>query len=210
MTTRRLLAEHLLLFYVLIALVVVARLPGGPIPLLLIAAVAVGVQLRRAPGFDSRDLLRPEALRPAVPGIALRWAVFSALAVAGVAVFDREHLFDMPRQQPWLWAAILVFYPLASVYAQEVLFRAFLLHRYAPLFGTGTAAALASALAFGFAHLLFGNVLAVVLTIGGGWLFARQYQRTRSLLTVSVEHALYGATLFTVGLGRFFYAGAGG
>ena len=211
MTSRRwLLAEHLLLFYGLIALVVVARVPGGPIPLLLVVGVAVWVHLRRSPGFDPRDLFRGAALRPALPGILLRWAAFSVVAVAGVALVDPGHLFDMPRRQPWLWAAILVFYPLASVYAQELIFRAFLMHRYAPLFGTGTAVAAASAAAFGFAHVLFGNVLAVVLTLGGGWLFARQFQRTRSLLAVSVEHALYGATIFTVGLGRFFYHAAAG
>jgi hypothetical protein len=33
----------------------------------------------------------------------------------------------------------------------------------------------------------------------GGWLFARRYQHTRSLLTVSVEHALEGVLIFTVG-----------
>jgi hypothetical protein len=29
--------------------------------------------------------------------------------------------------------------------------------------------------------------------------------RTRSLLTVAIEHSLYGITIFTIGLGRFFY-----
>ena len=42
----------------------------------------------------------------------------------------------------------------------------------------------------------------------GGWLFARRYQRTRSLLTVSVEHALYGVLIFTIGLGDLFYHAA--
>ncbi|MEU4707697.1 hypothetical protein AB0G00_14815 [Nocardia salmonicida] len=41
-----------------------------------------------------------------------------------------------------------------------------------------------------------------------GVLFATRYQRTRSLLTTSVEHALYGILMFTIGLGDFFYHGA--
>ena len=37
---------------------------------------------------------------------------------------------------------------------------------------------------------------------------ARRYQRTGSLLVVSIEHALYGITIFAIGLGRYFYHGA--
>jgi membrane protease YdiL (CAAX protease family) len=101
-----------------------------------------------------------------------------------------------------------VFYPLLSVYPQELLYRSFLLHRYRPVFGDGTGAAAASAVAFGCAHLMFHNVLSVLLTLVGGWLFARRYQRSRSLLTASVEHALYGVLAFTIGLGALFYHGA--
>ncbi|WP_328478459.1 CPBP family glutamic-type intramembrane protease [Actinoplanes sp. NBC_00393] len=199
--------EHVLLFYGLTCLLVVLDVPGGPIPVLLVAAAAVYPYLR---SVARSELWRAGALRAALPGMVGRWAVFSVLAMAGVAMFDREHLFDLPREQPWLWAAILILYPLLSVYPQELLFRAFLLHRYAPIFGDGRGAAAASAAAFGFAHLIFGNVLAVLLTVGGGWLFARRYQQSRSLVVVSVEHALYGITIFTVGLGRLFYHGAGG
>jgi uncharacterized protein len=130
------------------------------------------------------------------------------LMAVAVWLWDPGRLFDLPRTEPVIWAAVVVLYPLLSVYPQEVLYRAFLLHRYAPLIGTGRWAAAASAVAFGFAHLIFGNGVAVVLTLGGGWLFARRYQRSRSLLTVSVEHALYGVLIFTVGLGSLFYHGA--
>ncbi len=198
------LAEHVLLFYGVVGLYIWARLPGGPIPPLLLAAAAVLFYLRRADGFHRADLTRPGPLRP----VLLLWTAASLLALAAVSLFAADRLFDLPRQEPLLWAAIVVFYPLFSVYPQELLFRGFLLHRYAPVFGTGRRAAAASALAFGFAHLLFGNLLAVLATVVGGWLFARHYQRSRSLLVVSVEHGLYGITIFTIGLGEFFYHGA--
>ena len=199
------LAEYGLLFYGVVGLYIAARLPGGPVPVLLIAAVAVVFYLRRQSDLP----LRPAAgaLRAALPRVLLLWLVVSLLATAAVALLTPDDLFAMPRDQPLLWAAIVVGYPLLSVCPQELLFRVFLLHRYAPVFGRGRAAATASAAAFGFAHLLFGNVLAVVVTIAGGWLFARRYQRTGSLLTVSVEHALYGLTIFTIGLGRYFWHG---
>ncbi|MEV4205872.1 hypothetical protein [Nocardia salmonicida] len=48
----------------------------------------------------------------------------------------------------------------------------------------------------------------MLLSAAAGVLFAIRYQRTRSLLTTSVEHALYGILVFTVSLGDFFYHGA--
>ena len=47
----------------------------------------------------------------------------------------------------------------------------------------------------------------MVLTLLGGWLFARTNLRTRSLLATTVEHAAYGCLLFTVGLARWFVTG---
>lgn len=48
----------------------------------------------------------------------------------------------------------------------------------------------------------------MVLSLIGGWLFTRRYQRSRSLLAVAIEHALYRQLVFTIGLGEFFYHGA--
>jgi uncharacterized protein len=201
------LVEYLLIFFGLVGVYIAVHVPGGPIPVLLVAAVAILFYLRRAAGFDRANLVRAGALRAALPSVLGLWAIASVLAIVAVAVFDRDQLFGLPRREPLLWLAIIIFYPLVSVYPQELLYRAFLLHRYEPVFGRGRLAAAASAAAFGFAHLLFGNVIAVAATIVGGWLFARRYQRTGSLLVVSIEHALYGITIFTIGLGQYFYHG---
>ncbi len=202
--------EFVAVFFGSIGVLLLLDLPGGPIPVLLLVAAFAVVVLRRSPTFDRADLLRARALRACLPAILAGWAGTAALMAAGVALADRGHLFDMPRDRPLLWLAVVVGYPLLSVYPQELIYRAFLMHRYAPVFGTGRAAAAASAVAFAFAHLVFGNVLSVLLTLAGGWIFARRYQSTRSLLTVSAEHALYGVLIFTIGLGRFFYHGAPG
>lgn len=200
-------AEFILVFFALPVLFAFVHVPGGPIPVLLLLTALVVVYIRRNPDFDRRDLWRAEALRPALPRILRLLALAAVLAIGAVRLFDREHLFDLPRHNPALWALIVVAYPVVSVYPQELLFRAFLLHRYARLFRGERIAAAASAVSFGLAHLLFGNPVAVVLTLLGGWLFARRYQRSRSLLVACVEHAAYGLLIFTVGLGRFFYHG---
>jgi len=63
-------------------------------------------------------------------------------------------------------------------------------------------------LAFGFAHIILGNWLAVALSCVGGLLFAFTYHTSNSLLLACVDHAIFGNFLFTIGLGRLFYHGA--
>jgi len=55
------------------------------------------------------------------------------------------------------WVLIFILYPLFSVYPQELLYRTFFFHRYRPLFGGGWGMVIASALAFGFVHIIFRN-----------------------------------------------------
>lgn len=115
-----------------------------------------------------------------------------------------EHFLDLPRHMPFLWLLIIVGYPLVSVYPQELLFRGFFFARYQALFDSETVTALASALLFAWMHIVFANVYAVLLSFIGGWLFASTYRQTRSLRLVCLEHALYGALIFTLGYGRLF------
>ena len=107
-----------------------------------------------------------------------------------------------------LGLAIMIFYPVFSVFPQEVIFRTFFFHRYAPLFTSTAMLTLASGLAFGHGHLLFRNNLALILCAIGGLVLSRTYARTNSTLACAVEHGLYGCIIFTVGLGRYFFLGA--
>jgi uncharacterized protein len=130
-----------------------------------------------------------------VPLVALTLAAFP------------DKLFQFPREMPLVWAVGLVLYPVLSVYPQELLFRTAFFRRYHALFPRTLSKVSASAVSFGLVHLIFGNVLAVALTLVGGWYFAETYARTRSLRLVCLEHALYGNLIFTVGLGEFFSHG---
>ena len=50
--------EYTLVFFVVAGAFALARVPGGPIPVLLVLAVASLFYLRRQPGFDRGDLWR--------------------------------------------------------------------------------------------------------------------------------------------------------
>ena len=116
----------------------------------------------------------------------------------------------LPRQRPELWAMIMVLYPVFSVWPQEVVYRAFFHHRYRPILSNTLARILVSAFVFGFMHVVFQNWLAPLMTLVGGLLFAWTYERSRSLLAVTIEHALWGCLVFTIGIGWYFYGGSTG
>lgn len=140
--------------------------------------------------------------------VLLRFAILAPLLALAVALLDPAHFLDLPRHRPLLWALIMVLYPALSVVPQELIYRRFLFHRYAALLPGSRSRIAASAIAFGFAHVIFLNPWAVLLAGIGGALFASTYARTFSLRACSIEHALYGCLVFTIGLGRFFYTGA--
>ncbi|MEM1415650.1 MAG: CPBP family intramembrane glutamic endopeptidase [Myxococcota bacterium] len=178
-----------------------------PIPIVIGASLAAWWTLRRDPSFDRGELWRWSAVREAFPGIALR-VLAGGLALVGlVLVTAPESFLDFPRQRPLLWAFVMVAYPIFSVYAQELLWRTFFFHRYAPILSE-RALWIASGLLFGFMHVVFRHWIAVAATLVGGLFFAWSYRRHRSLAAVCVEHALFGCLLFTIGLGTYFYSGA--
>ena len=181
------------------------RIPA--LPLLWMVAGYAWWMLRRDAGFDGARLWNPAPLAAALPGILSIFAGIAVLLWAATHWLAPHLEWSFVRQHPLFWAVVMVLYPVLSVYPQGLLYRAFFMQRYAALFPEKWMLLLASAAGFAFLHIIFRNPLAVWLTFGGGLLFAWRYAETGSLLTSSVEHALYGCWLFTVGLGGYFYHG---
>lgn len=200
--------EFAVLFVALPLLIFYRVLPNLPIPYLLVIAVVGTLALRRDRSFDFDRLLSTRGMAGCLPSLLLRDALFMLLLGLAVRIFAPELLFSLIRRSPAFWSVIMVLYPLVSVYPQEVLYRVFFFHRYKALFGSGWTMFLASAGAFGFAHVIFGNWLALGLCTIGGFLFAITYHRSGSLLLTCVDHALFGNFIFTIGLGQFFYHGS--
>jgi len=152
-----------------------------------------------------RPLLRPGPLRPHLLHILLR-AALAALVIAGLTRWLRpDDLLRFPRTRPGIWALVMLLYPVLSAYPQELIYRTCFFQRYAPIFTSPPAMLLASSAAFAWLHIVFWNVPALVLSLLGGMVLSHTYQRARSTLAVTAEHALYGCLLFTIGLGRYFY-----
>ena len=203
----RLAAEFGLLFVALpVALAVF--LPGKPVlPALWLAAFGCGRVLWRDPSFDRGALWRREGFASCGRSLALRFLLSAFVLTAALLLLEPRAFLILARTRPALWAAILVLYPVLSVFPQGIVYRAFLFHRYRGLVPSERARIALSAAAFSFAHVVFLNGWALALSLIGGWFFATTYARTRSVLISNVEHACYGGLLFTIGYGAFFYHG---
>jgi len=128
--------------------------------------------------------------------------LISIVTIMYVWFVDPDALFCVPLNKPLLWVQILFIYTFISVWPQDFIFRTFFFKRYAPLFKDPRLLIIINAILFSFAHLFFLNALVMVVTLAGGFLFAITFHKTDSTTLVSIEHALYGNWLFTVGLGQ--------
>ena len=137
---------------------------------------------------------------------------FIAICVGGLTLLTwlvaPGSLFSFPNRAPELWQRVMIFYPLLSVIPQGLIYRVLFFERYGDLFPNIWVAILANAFAFGLGHLFFQNWYAFGLCAIGGVAFAWAYAVKRSFWFANLLHAIGGWTVFTVGLGRYFYHGA--
>ncbi|HVZ88815.1 MAG TPA: CPBP family intramembrane glutamic endopeptidase [Polyangia bacterium] len=159
------------------------------------------------PTFARRQLAGLAEARRGLGPVLLRTSVIWALLLGVTLVFTPKTLFLFPRTRPHVWVAVMFLYPIFA-YAQEIVCRTFFFHRYGMLFARRWTRIVVSGLVFGWAHVAVNNFVAVGLAAVAGVLFASTYERSRSTLLVSLEHALYGDFVFTVGLGSLFYSTA--
>ncbi|WP_055443385.1 CPBP family intramembrane glutamic endopeptidase [Lacinutrix himadriensis] len=132
----------------------------------------------------------------------LKLLLIAVITTLFVWFTSKESLFNVVINKPFLWLGILFFYSVFSVYPQELLYRTFYFQRYQKLFKSEALFFLVNAIVFSLAHLFFKNILVLIMTFLGGLLFAITYKKTKSTLLVSIEHAIYGCWLFTVGMGE--------
>ena len=197
--------ECIALFLGVPAVVAAQWVPVPVIPVLLVMTAGCWLTLQWHHKIQIRSLLQTR-----VPnGEWKRIILIYLIAVPSLSVLlwaiDPPVMFFLVRRHTGFWLPIMFIYPIFSVFPQELVYRAFFFERYRPLFGSGPIMIMASAVVFGFGHVVFHNYVSIILTFLGGLLFAITYRRTSSLIIVSAEHALYGCAIFTIGYGQFFF-----
>ena len=139
--------------------------------------------------------------------ILIRWLLASIGMAIFIYFYDPERFLYLPRERPEILPLLATFYPVFSALPQEFIFCSFFFARYAPFFGNGKWMVLASAVVFAYAHVLYINPVAPVMSFLGGLIFANTFLKTKSLALVTIEHGIYGISLFFTGLGWYFYSG---
>ena len=200
--------EFVLLFVAAPAFFAFTRHRIPAIPALWVITAYCLLILLRDPHFERERLWDSNGFRQYASQIFGLFALIAVIGTALVLRFAPASFLNLPRSSPLLWGAVMILYPVLSVYPQGIVYRAFVFERYGSLFAPAWLIVFASAAAFGYLHIVFRNWVAVGLTFAAGLLFAFRYLQTGSLLISSFEHALYGCAVFTVGLGRWFYHGA--
>jgi membrane protease YdiL (CAAX protease family) len=99
----------------------------------------------------------------------------------------------------------MILYPILSALPQEFIYRTYFFHRFGDVMTLKYSTIIASAVAFAFVHIVYDNWWAVGLSFIAGLLLGTTYARTKSLFWVTVEHAIYGGLIFTIGMGSYFY-----
>lgn len=174
---------------------------------LVLGTVFITVYLVRSPRFDNRRFFSRENARVFFRGLLWKVPVVFAFLMILTRFIAAEQWFAFPRRHPLIWVMVMLLYPVFSAFPQEIIYRAFYCHRYRALFPGPAWLLLSNALCFAFVHVAYGNLVGPLLTFPAGFLFARTYTRHRSVLLAAVEHGIYGALVFTVGLGSYFFHG---
>jgi uncharacterized protein len=160
--------------------------------------------------FSLRRELSRGFLLAQLGSILAVFAIGGGIVATYVSELHPDLFLEFPRNRPDVYLRIMLLYPLMSVAVQELVYRTFFFHRYGVLFGNAWWLAIAlNGVLFGLGHIVIGTPLAIYGTMATGALFAWRYAMTRSFWAVFLEHTLWGALVFTVGLGRYFFTGVG-
>lgn len=204
-----LLLEFTLLCVLLPSFIIVERMAPHMFLFLWGAAIYCIVMWFASPATRELKIWKPaevnwQNLKP----ILIRFTICSVLMLGFITLYDPARRFELIGNKTDLWMRVMLFYPVLSALPQEFIFCTFFFARYAPFFTTQRRMIAASAIVFAYAHVLFINPVAPLLSLIAGYFFATTYAKHKSLALVAIEHALYGNMMFTLGLGWYFYGGA--
>ena len=140
--------------------------------------------------------------------ILIRLALSTVFLLCFITVYAPEKRFEMLFYHTDVWTRVMMLYPILSALPQEFIFCVFFFWRYKFLFPNHRKMMAAVTIIFAYVHIIFINPVAPLLTLIAGYFFTSTYAKYKSLALVTIEHALYGNMLFTLGLGWYFWGRA--
>lgn len=160
--------------------------------------------LKKDENFDKRSFYKLPDSKNEYKRVLIQAIFFSIFLYVIVSYFLPDRAFYFLKKDFSLWLSIIMIYGLFAVYPQEILYRAFIFHRYGSIVKNRMMLIHLSAILFAFGHILYLNPITLILSLFGGYLFSYTYAKSGSMVLVSIEHFLYGFLLYTIGLGEYF------
>ncbi|MFV0322104.1 MAG: type II CAAX prenyl endopeptidase Rce1 family protein [Alphaproteobacteria bacterium] len=199
--------ELIIVFIGLPYIIAVYHFPR-PILYSILATACIYIILRNLHTIDWRAFLVFPRSKTIWFNVVGRTLILLLLSIIAMLILPNKGWFLLPKYNIWLWLAIMVLYPVISVLPQEIIWRFHLLENTKNILPSRQLRIIVSAVLFGWVHIIFGTVFAVVATIYLGLQLAyAYYQGQKSFWVVWVEHSLAGQIAFTIGLGVYFYNG---
>lgn len=200
----RLISEIIILFIIVPVLLAVYKLKIPLMSVLLVFGLLIFLFLKYDDSFELKKIKKFNLSAKQLRKMIAVFLFSAVLMVILIYIIDKNRLFLLVKKVPWLLLLISVFYPLFSVIPQTLIYRLFFFHRYDKLFKNDTLKIIFSALFFSFGHILYKNLLVLLLAFVAGLIFSFHYYKTKSFWISVSEHSLYGIWLFASGLGYFF------
>ena len=169
--------------------------------LLYLVFIFTFLRLRKDKSFDLKALTKKINWRVSF----IYFFIFLVLGYFYVLFYDPNILLSFPKNNFGLWVIVIFIYPFFSVIPQEIVYRVYFYHRYKKLFsGNLLLLTLLNLFFFSFAHVVFNNPHAILITAIASPIFSYLYIK-ESFLTCVLVHSLGGQIIFTLGLGKYFY-----
>ncbi len=169
--------------------------------LLYLVFIFTFLMLRNDRSFESKSLTKKINWRVSF----IYFFVFLFFGYLYVLFYDPTLLFSFPKNNFLLWIIVMIIYPFFSVIPQEIIYRVYFYHRYKKLFsGSLLLLTLLNLFSFSFAHIVFNNPHAILITAIASPIFSYLYIN-ESFFTCVLVHSLGGQIIFTLGLGKYFY-----
>lgn len=170
----------------------------GIIPFRLRFHVLVGMTLLAAAMalFSRRHTVLSLGLSLPRLGTLMAWSILPSAALIGaIALSGLPHRQSVSAHLPFY-----LFFVFVSAPAQEFLYRSFLFAELREFRLPPSAIILASALLFGFMHIIYRDPVTVLLTLVAGLIWAVVFHNTRKVCLVAVSHAALGVAAILSGL----------
>ena len=200
---KRLFLEFFIIYFLIPLIITMQYRELLLFPFLLIIFLISIILLKLNKNFNFRKLLKKIVWKTVVKS----FLSFFAFIFIYILFLDKDLLFQLPANNPRIWVLAMIIYPVVSVIPQEFIFRVLFYQRYAKLFSfEKNYIILINSIAFGFAHIVFINFHAIILSILASTIFSIVYLRN-SFFTCIIVHSLAGQLIFTLGLEKYFFSG---